>query len=155
MLPRLGGERSGGRGGVLRTAGWGLPLSRHLGNSPLSTDLLQTRGRQDLLEALRNAPPTAGFHWQIAESQCVTVTQPAGFLSYCKQVFGKENPALLLLHQASPPSFAKKLGYIKIRGSHAGWAISPSCLASRGSCSILTYLLRNSFFFLAFLSFFT
>lgn len=111
---RLGGERSGGRGEVLRTAGWGLPLSRRLGNSPLSTDLLQTRGRQDLLEALRNAPPTAGFHWQIAESQCATVTQPAGFLSYCKQVFGKENPALLLLHQASPPSFAKKLGYIKI-----------------------------------------
>ena len=41
------------------------------------------------------------------------------------------------------PSLCQEVCYIKIRGSHAGWATSPSCLASRGSCSILTDLPRK------------
>lgn len=53
---------------MLLTAGWGLLLSRHLAKPPLTTDLLHTKDRQDLLEALRNAPPTAGFHCQMTES---------------------------------------------------------------------------------------
>lgn len=50
------------------TAEWGLLLSRHLANLLPSTELLWTRGGQGVLEALRNAPPTARFHCQITES---------------------------------------------------------------------------------------
>lgn len=89
------------------TAGWSLLLSTHLPNPPLSTDLLQTRDRQDLLDSTDGCISTAGFHCQITESQQFAGAEPEGFLCYCKQVFGQANPALLL-HWASPPCFAKK-----------------------------------------------
>lgn len=63
-----------------------------------------------------------------------------GFLCNGKQV-GKANPALLP-PRASPLCFAKKSAIL--RDEQPRWATSPSCLASPGSCSIPTHLLRNN-----------
>lgn len=53
------------------------------------TDLLQTRGRQDLLEALRSAPPTAGFHWHITEHQSSLQHSQQDFSPIASRIWGK------------------------------------------------------------------
>lgn len=74
------------------------------------------------------------------------------FFAIANRFLGKQTPLSSSIGP-HPLSLPGRVCYIKIWGSDAGWATSPSCLASWGSCSILTYLLGNSLFFLAFPSF--